>query len=46
LLGGGIAGAIAHGSQWLAELAALGLLPGHAADADSAASDGSERERP
>jgi hypothetical protein len=46
LLSGGVAGAVAHGSQWLAELAALGLLPGRAADADTSAADGPEDERP
>jgi hypothetical protein len=46
LLSGSVAGLIAHGSQWLAELAALRLLPGHAADADTGAKDGPEDERP
>ncbi len=45
LLSGGLAGAVAHGSQWLAELAALGFAA-HAADADSAAAGDSEDERP
>ncbi|MEO7053084.1 MAG: hypothetical protein ABI128_15600 [Rhodanobacter sp.] len=39
LLSGGMAGAIAHGSQWLAELAALGLVGGRPSNADAGVAD-------
>ncbi len=45
LLSGGMAGAMAHGSQWLAELVAVGLTA-HAAGANSAASADSEEVVP
>ncbi|MEO8779543.1 MAG: hypothetical protein ABI389_12840 [Rhodanobacter sp.] len=46
LLGSGLGAAITHGSQWLAELAALGLVAGHTSNANSATSGVSEDERP
>ena len=46
LLSGGLGAAVAHGSQWLAELAALGLVAGHTSGTDSSASGDPADERP
>lgn len=46
LLSGSVGTVVAHGSQWLAELAALGLVAGHTSDADSSAAGNSVDERP
>ena len=45
LLSGGLGAAVAHGSQWLAELAALGLVAGHTSDSRSSASSDPVAER-
>lgn len=45
LLSGGVAGGIAHGSRWLAELATLGLAA-HPADTDPGAPGDSQDELP
>ena len=46
LLSGGMAGAIAHGSQWLAELATLGLVGSRSSDTDSGVADKAVNARP
>lgn len=46
LLSGGLGTVVAHGSQWLAELAALGLVAGNTSNADSGTSGDSDDERP
>ena len=46
LLSGGLGTVVAHGSQWLAELAALGLVAGHSSAADTGTSGDSKDERP
>ena len=46
LLSGGLGTAVAHGSQWLAELAALGRVAGHTSDPHANASRDPADERP
>ncbi len=46
LLSGGLGAAVSHGSQWLSELAALGLVAGHTSAADSSTSGDSKDELP
>lgn len=46
LLSGSVGAAVAHGSQWLAELAALGLVAGHTPGADSSKTGDSADEQP
>ena len=46
LLSGGLGTAVVHGSQWLAELAALGLVAGRPSDTDFRASNDPDDKRP